>query len=161
MKRPPGFFPIGLWCSLALLIQVSYLARPAKDYQAAGEAVPALWYFLPLLACGFCIWQIVGLFQLRRFNRWFAVVFFLAWTTTMFGKYLVFSGPLVKPGRVLSFLSIIGIFNLVSAWYLARRSFREFAVRYVAEHKAERHSRLMQIAAQKNTLDEIRKSKTR
>lgn len=156
MKRPRALLFIVAWCGLALLVQSSHLTRPMRAYQAAGEAIPALWHYLPLLALGFSIWQVVGLFRLQRFNRWFAVVFFLGWTGMMFWKFAFFSGPLA-PGRMFLVLSIVGIPNVLSAWYLARRSFREFAVKFVAE----RESRLMQIAAQKNTLNDIRKNRIR
>lgn len=154
MKRPRAFILVVLWFSLALLIQVSYLTRPVTTSHAAGETIPEIWYYLPFVALCFGIWQIVGLVQLKRFNRWFAVVFFLWWTATMFWRYAV-SAPLASPGRILLFLSMAAILNLVSAWYIARRSFREFAVQYVSE----KHSRLMRMAAQKRTLADIKSNR--
>jgi hypothetical protein len=50
--------------------------------------------------------------------------------------------------------------NLLSAWYLSRRTFREFSVQFVAERDKEKHSRMMQKAAQKRMQDEIRSTKS-
>jgi hypothetical protein len=47
--------------------------------------------------------------------------------------------------------------NLLSAWYLYRRSFREIAVQFVAERDKEKHSRMMQKISQKKILDDLRK----
>jgi len=55
--------------------------------------------------------------------------------------------------RVLLFVSVLIAMNLFCAWYLSRRTFREFAVQFVAERERE----LMRIAAEKKTLDEIRR----
>src|SRR5262245_54167918 len=79
MKRPNIFWFVAAWCSLGMLLQVSSLTRPMKAYQAAGEPIPAFWYWLPLIAFAFWIWQTVGLVRLRPFHRWFAVIFFVCW----------------------------------------------------------------------------------
>lgn len=80
-KRPPAFWFVAAWCCLAMLIQASYLTRPMKAYQAAGEPIPILWRYLPLAAFAFLVWQMVGLIRLKPFHRWFAVVFFISTTT--------------------------------------------------------------------------------
>src|SRR5437016_13815181 len=79
MKRPRIFCFVAAWCCLGLLMQASYLTRPAKAYQAAGMPVPQIWNWLPLVALGFVIWQTVGLVRLRPCLRWFAVAFFAVW----------------------------------------------------------------------------------
>jgi hypothetical protein len=128
-----------------------------RAYQAAGEPVPALWTTLPLIALGFAVWQAIGLFQMRRFNRWFAIVFLGCWAIFLIWKAPVaLRRPEVKliPATVL--FCVLIAFNLLSVWYLSRRSFREFAIQFVAEHDKEKHSRMMRKVAQKKILDDIR-----
>ena len=161
MKRPRIFYFVAAWCCLALLIQASYLTRPSRAYQAAGEPVPALWTILPLLALGFVVWQTVGLVQLRRFHRWFAVVFFSWWSAMLvWNATITLRGPTVKFLPAIIVFSALIALNLLSAWYLSRRTFREFSVQFVAERDKERDSRMMQKAAQKRMQDEIRSTKS-
>src|SRR5215212_3573908 len=89
MSRPPLFYLVAAWSCLALLVQASYLARPAKAYQVAGEPIPVLWILIPLVALGFVIWQTVGLVQLRRSNRWLAVVVFCCWSAMLVWKLTI------------------------------------------------------------------------
>jgi hypothetical protein len=54
------------------------------------------------------------------------------------------------------FLLTCGVLNIASASYLARRSFREFAVQFVAERAKERNSQMMQKASQKKMAKDLR-----
>jgi len=156
MKRPRTFYFVAAWHPLALLVQASYITGPSKAYQA-GEPVPWIWTILPLVALGFVVWQTVGLVRLRRFHRWFAIVFFSCWTVTLvWNATIVLRRPTVKLLPAIVLFSVLVAFNLLSAWYLSRRTFREFAVQFVAERNKEKHSRMMQKVAQKKILDEIR-----
>jgi hypothetical protein len=165
MKRPRIFYVVAVWSCLALLIQASYLARPSRAYQAAGEAVPVLWTILPLVALGFVIWQTVGLVQLKRFNRWFAVVYFIWWAIALiWNSTAALLNPAVKPLPAIALFSVLVALNLLSAWYLSRQSFREFAVEFrverdkiLAERDKEKHSRMMQKVCQKKILDDVQR----
>lgn len=161
MKRPVGVILVAVWCSFALFLQVAYSTRPARAYQQQGDPIPAIWYFLPFLILAFGIWQIVGLIKLKQFNRWFAVVFLASWNLSMVLRMLFSLGKVEHPIKMAVVLSIPITLNIACAWFLLRRSFREFALHYVIEHEGERHSRLMQAAAQKNMQDEIRRNKTK
>jgi len=138
-------------------MQASYLTRPGRAYEAAGQATPALWIWLPLLAIAFVVWQTVSLAQMRRFNRWFAVAFFLWWTIALIWRA---TAGLQRPGvsvvRALTVYSVLITTNLLSSWYLSRPSFRAFAVQFVTEAEAEKHSRLMEKIAQKRIRDDSR-----
>ena len=96
-------------------------------------------------------WQTDGLIQLKRFHRWFAVVLstwssaVLVWTAT-----IELRRPTVKFIPAIVVFSVLIAFNLLSAWYLSRRPFREFAVQFVAEHRKERASSFAEKAAQKD-----------
>jgi len=135
-----------------MLIQASYLTRPMKAYQAAGEPIPIHWRYLPLAAFAFLVWQMVGLVRLKPFHRWFAVVFFIGWALTLGWNFAVAASRTeVKVIRGAIVFSILILFNLASAWYLSRRSFRELAVQFVAE----RESQMMRNASQKAVQKEI------
>jgi len=117
-------------------------------------------FALFILAFTFVAWQAAGLSQMRRFNRWFAVVFFVWWSISLLWKSMTVLR--VPTGKVITaslFISLLVALNLLSAWYLSRRSFREFAVQFVAERDKERNSRMMQEDAQTKLLDEIRRNK--
>ena len=162
MKRPRMFYLVAAWCCLALLMQTSYLVRLARTYQAAGEPVPGLWSILPLVAVGFVVWQTVGLVRLRFFNRWFAVVFLVWWAIALiWNATIVLPRPTVKLLPASVFFSVLVAFNLLSAWCLSRRTFREFSVQFVAERDKEKHSRMMQKVSQKQILEDIRSQSAR
>ncbi len=159
MKRPRIFCFVAAWCCLALLTQVNGLvARPMKAYQAAGETIPMLWYNVEAVGFAVVAWLTVGLVQMRRFYRWFAVVFFVWWGIVLiWNARIVLHHPNVKPLRAALAFSLFVALNLSSAWYLCRRRFREFAVQFVAEHDKEKISRMMQKIAQEKVLDDIRR----
>jgi hypothetical protein len=158
MKRPRIFYLVVAWCCFSMLIQASYLTRPAKAHQAAGEPVPVLWTVLPLIALVFVVWETVGLFQARRFHRWFAVVFLSCWTVALvWTATTVLRRPTAKVVPAIVLFSVLVAFNLLSVWYLSRRTFTEFAVQFVIEQDKARHSRMMQKASQEKILDDIRK----
>ncbi len=147
MKRPGIVYLVAAWCCLSLLIQASNFTPPLKAYQEAGERLPALWSILPIFVFGFVVWQTAGLIQLRRFNRWFAVVFFSWWSLMLvWNASIALRRPTVKFLPAAIVFSALVALNLLSAWYLSRRTFREFSVRFVAERKKEKHSRMMQKA---------------
>ena len=151
-KRPLTFWFVAAWCCVAMLIQASYLTRPLKAYRAAGEQPPELLRYLPLAALLFLIWQMVGLVRLKPFHRWFAVVFFIFWAFTLGWNFAVLvTRPETNLSRAVPLFSILILLNLLSAWYLSRRSFREFAVQFVAE----RERQLMRNASQKAVQKEI------
>jgi len=161
MKPPRICYFVATWYCLALLIQVSHLTRPAKAYREAGEPIPVLWTTLPLIALAFVAWQTLGLVRLRRFHRWFAIVFFSSWSATLlWNANIVLRQPTAKLIPAIIAFSVLISLNLLSAWHLSRRFFREFAVQFVLEQKKERHSRLMQKAAQKKIRDEIRRMRS-
>lgn len=152
MKRPRIIYLVAAWCFLGLLMEISILTRPGRAYEVAGQAVPVLWTVLPIVAFGFMIWQTVGLIRLRRFQRWFATVFFCWWGVALvWNATFALRAPTVKFFPALTVFCTLIAFNLLSAWYLSRRSFREFAVRFVAEREEARRSRMMQKASLKKT----------
>jgi len=156
MKRPRVFYFVATWCFLRLLIQTGHLTGPLSAYRAAGEPVPPPWDILPLLALGLSVWQTVGLVKLKRFNRWFAVVFCTWWAVALiWNATLALQRPGVKLLPVATFFSVLITFNLLSAWYLSRRRFREFAVEFVAERGRARHSPQMQELADNKILHDI------
>ncbi|HXB01290.1 MAG TPA: hypothetical protein VNV15_00565 [Opitutaceae bacterium] len=134
MKRPRIFYFVAAWCCFALLIQGSYLTRPARAHQAAGQPIPASLAILNILVLGFVVWETIGLVQLRRLNRWFAVGFFSWWSATLvWNATIVLRRPTVKFLPAFVLFSALVALNLLSAWYLSRRTFREFSVQFVAE----------------------------
>jgi len=123
----------------------------------AGEPVAVLWTILPLVAVGFVVWQTVGLVRLRLFNRWFAVVFLVWWAIALiWNATIILPRPTVKLFPAIGLFSVLVTVNLLSAWYLSRRTFREFSVQFVAERDEEKHSRMMQKVSQKKILDDLR-----
>jgi hypothetical protein len=128
-------------------------------YLAAGEPTPVFWFYAPLVAFGFVVWETVGLVRLRRFHRWFAVAFCTWWAIVLvWNSTIALRRPTVRLVPAILVFSVLVALNLLSAWYLSRRSFREFAVRFVAERDKEKHSRMMQKLSQKKILDDIRRS---
>jgi hypothetical protein len=101
------------------------------------------------------------LVQLESFNRWFSIIFFgfltLIFTWRAFGLLESVVGSL-RFRAALIFLTIDGL-NIASIWYLARRSFRKFAVEFVAEREREKRSRMLQKASQEALAKEIKSHK--
>jgi len=54
-----------------------------------------------------------------------------------------------NPSRAIAVLSAYSALNIVSAWYLSRPSFRQFAVQFVAEREKAKKFRDMQAISQK------------
>ena len=79
----------------------------------------------------------------------------IAWNAT-----IVLRRPTVKFVPALIVFSALVSMNILSAWYLSRRTFRDFSVRFVAERDNEKHARVMQKAAQRRTEQEIRSMKS-
>jgi len=63
---------------------------------------------------------------------------------------------LERPLRPVLVFTAFSLLNVVSAWYLARRGFRQFAVQFVAEREGQRHSQMMQTASQKKVAHDLR-----
>jgi hypothetical protein len=133
MKRPRLFILIATWCSLVLFVSAIYI-MPRMEKYTAPEFQSA--HYLGIIAVSFAIWQTIGLCQLKTFNRWFAVGFCgwhsaaLVWNATV-----ILPRPNVKlVSASILFTVLIGI-NALCIWYLSRRSFREFAVQFVAKRK--------------------------
>ena len=160
MKRPVPFYFVAAWCFLALEYQTGLLLGQLKSHVREGQIPENLWPSLRLLVFILVIWHIVRLVQLRAFNRWSSIVFFTWWTAMMIGNGLVIFLSLYdrlhQPFRLMLFLLTCGVLNIASAMYLARRSFREFAVQFVAERKKERNSQMMQKASEKKIASDLR-----
>jgi hypothetical protein len=78
----------------------------------------------------------------------------------MWNATIALRRPTVRFLPAIIVFSVLIVLNLLSACYLSRRTFRDFAVQFVAECEAEKHSRMMQKAAQKRIQDEIRSRKS-
>lgn len=157
MKRPRVFFFVVAWHFFGLLLQASSLARPSRAYRDAGEPVPFPWSILPLLALVFVIWQIRGLLKLKVFHRWFAVFFFTASSVLFLWNLCGVVDMQQSSSLVLVAFSVVVLgLNLSCAWYLSRRSFREFANRCATERKEAERFRTMQKFTEKRIRDEFR-----
>ena len=156
MKRPRSLYLVAAWCCLGLLTQTGYVIRPTMRYLQAEQSPPMLFAFLIPLGLAFVVWQTVGLARLRPFYRWFATVFFAWWTiSTVWNTITILSRRSTKPATLIMIFVAL-VFNVLSVWYLSRRSFREFSVQFVTEQDKEKHSREMQEISQRKILKDIR-----
>jgi len=155
MKRPFPIYIVAAWCFFAVLLALGSTKQLLKSLLPEGQSnedlLNSLYGFASILA----IWHVYLLVQLKSFNRWLSVVFFGWCTFTLIWNTIAII-PRLEHFRVLIIPIIPFVLNLVSIWYLVRRSFREFAVQFVAEREQERHSRLMEKTAQKSIEREIR-----
>ena len=120
--------------------------------------MPPLWEALEGALYLFVFWQAYGLLRLRRFNRWFVVVFLTLWTATMVCSLpTLLRRPNVHLLPAVVFTSLLAGINLLCAWYLARRSFREYAVQFVAWYREEKQSEMMQKASREKLRSDIQK----
>lgn len=120
---------------LGLLIVVANLERLSKIHHAAKNTASVVLSVLPVLSLALAIWLTVGISHLRRFHRWFAVVFFLLWTTSLIFHFPeLLRSPNAKLLPLIVLFSVVFTLNLFSACYLSRRSFREFAVQFVIDY---------------------------
>jgi hypothetical protein len=164
MKRSFPLYLVAAWCGFGLLMILGSVSRMVREYWTASYQTQPYWALAMVcwalvVLCGFVfiIWQTVGLVRMRTFNRWFAVVFFSWWSLQIFRNEVVFlRRPEVFFVRVVVLLSLLLCMNLFCACYLARRSFRQFAVEYVKE----RRSQMQQSAAQKRMRRDLRKSRS-
>ena len=125
-------------------------------YQTSEGGIPPVLHILQLAFFGFVIWQTVGLIALKRFHRWFAVVFLVGWTISLFWKSpLLFQNPAVRPVRVALFLSLFVVLNLLCAWGLSRKSFRENAVQFVTERRKKKDAEMLKRASEERLRKEV------
>ena len=101
------------------------------------------------------IWHAFRVAQLKSFNRWFSVVFFLFWTLVSIANVAIQLQRFLNHPRALFFVFVFDTLNIACVWYLTRTSFREFAVKYVTEYEQEKKLRDMQKFSQ----EQIRKGK--
>jgi hypothetical protein len=158
MKRPIAIYVVAAWCFFALVYQTGALTDRLKSHLPAGQIPESLWSSLRSLIFILVVWHIVRLVQLKAFNRWFSIVFFLLWTAMMTGNFvfifLTLYDRMHNPLRILLVAVTLGALNVSSACYLARRRFREFAVQFVAERESLRHSQMMQRVSKKQLAKE-------
>lgn len=144
LKRPRLLYFVAAWCSCCLFIQASYVTRLSKAYQGAAGPVSQLLAVLSLVALGFVVWQTVGLVHLKRFHRWFAVAFFCWWSAALVWNVTV--APRPQTVNYLPFIIVATVLialNLLSVWYLTRRTFREFAVQFAAARQQQKESSIV------------------
>lgn len=161
MKRPRTFFLVVVWFSIVLLMQFREVWSLAWQLAADPGLASPIWYLVPFVGLFAFIWLIRGLVRLQPFHRWFAIVVFVGSTVMVGWRAMVLRALTDVNDRVYVFVSVAVALNVLCAWYLARRSFREFAVQYVADRKAYKHTRDMIAAAEKNYLHEISKGQHR
>lgn len=138
MKRPRLLFFIAAWCFLGLFLQVSGFNRHLRaPYRTTGERVPPQIAILVIVGLGFIFWQTIGLLHLKRFNRWFATTFLSLWTLVIAWNCIFVLG------HFLVTLFFVTLLNLLSAAYLSRPTFREFAVGFVAERDRQKSSAIV------------------
>ena len=144
MKRPISIYFVAAWCFLALVMQ----GRPLSRWLAAnfsdgsssaetGEMIGGIVFIL-------IIWHVVCLIQLKSFNRWFSIVLFGWWTLVLTWIVFALFHTFVNPTREVLFFLTLDTLNVACIWYLGRRSFRTFAVQFVAEREKEKLSRTIQ-----------------
>jgi len=95
------------------------------------------------------VWHVVRLIQLKFFNRWFSILFFGWWAQGLAWNSIDILQRPERTVRPILVLLSFALLSVASVWYLLRRSFREFAVRFVAEQEREKHSRMLQKISQK------------
>lgn len=155
MKKPLAIYFVAAWSFLGLVMAISGTTRALKPLlgQYKDIATTTSGYL-----CLVSFVHYYYLVQLRQFNRWLAVGFFMWWTTMLAWNYtILIHRPNVK---VLPFTIIMALLiglNLVGIWYLTRRKFRQFAIAYAAERDKTKHSDAMNKASKKRMLEEIGK----
>jgi hypothetical protein len=157
LKRPLPIYFVAFWCFWGLALQVNGYSRLVASYFAEGqnEAIE-----LRTMISGFAIllviWHVVRLVQLKSFNRWFSIMFFGIWTVTLVLNSCIIALRPDRRLRPVAVLLLFAAFNAASISYLVRRSFRSFAVQFVAERQKEKHSRTMQKISQKKVQKGLR-----
>lgn len=155
MKKPLPLYFVAVWCLLALFLVLGGTSRSLQGRLPEGDNLKSLVSSAIGIAGILAVWHSIRLVQLRTFNRWFTVVFFGWWTSTLIWNGLVFFRQHEQP-RVLVVFMVPVALNLACIYFLMRRSFREFAVRFDGEREQDRRSRATQKAAQKRMEKEIR-----
>jgi len=144
VKRPISIYFIAVWCFFGLAIQDNSLSRllAAKfsDESSSVDTEQTICGIVGILI----IWHVVYLIQLKAFNRWFSIVLFGWWTLELTWILFALFHTFVNPVREVLFFLALDALNVACIWYLGRRSFRAFAVKFVAEREEEKFSRAIQ-----------------
>lgn len=156
MKRPFVIYLVAFWCFFVLMVQLNGVAKGLKA-GLSGVQIPAEMGRSAYAVAGILIvWHIVRLIQLRAFDRWFSILVFTLFTFELLWG-LSFRIPTPESNvRPLFGPLILCSLNFACIWYLGRRTFRDFAVEFVAQRKAEKHSLAMQEASRKKIADDTR-----
>jgi len=157
MKRPLLLYLVAAWCSLGLLIQFGATIEVLRKSLATTDISKVALSCLSLAAFAFVLWHMIGLINMRRLHRWIAFCFFVMWTAAQ--VLVCLSSVYRETVRLLPALFILLVFitpNLLGGWYLSRRRFREFAVRFVAERESVIHSRSMQRVSEQKIQEDAR-----
>jgi hypothetical protein len=147
MKRPVSIYLIAAWCFVGLMRQItSLLYKLAYHIPEDSQGWSQSLYLLGLILV---IWHTVRLVQLKSFNLWLSIVFFVLSTLTIiWNSFALLHRFPDDPARPIATVSVFGALNLASVWYLARPGFRTFAAEFVAARKAAKTSPVSQGAPQ-------------
>ena len=157
LRRPIPIYFIAAWCFLGLNQYTNLLTCVLKRKFAGVEAAGQTWSLLGTLLFILVIWHTVRLVQLRPFNLWFSVAFFILWTLLIIVGMFLVTHKEESPFPTIVGCAVRGLFCLTSALYLLRRQFREFAVRFVAERERPKNLKMMQKVSQRRILQELKK----
>ncbi|OHE77903.1 MAG: hypothetical protein A2107_05485 [Verrucomicrobia bacterium GWF2_62_7] len=144
MKRPIGLYFVAVWCCLVLWVETNFICALLRHYQNLGDC----WFRMLMLAATIlAAWLAVGLLRFKPFERW-PFIAVLAFSTTALGYRLgnppspssLYYANTTTFARCMHDLVIITIItlNILSIWYLSRRSFREFARQFVEERQKQK-----------------------
>jgi hypothetical protein len=156
VKRRIAIYFVAGWSFVVLTLQTRSLARIAQDLSTEGQDVARLWSSFRGLLLILVVWHVVRLIQLKAFNRWLSVVSFLWATVSAIYFAFAVSQNIENPFAVIVGSVISGLLSVAGALYLIRRSFRVYAVRFVAEAQKEKNSRMMQRASQEKIHNGLR-----
>ena len=159
MKRPIALYFVASWCFFALTIQANNLTQVLASGFSAGQESEDLQRTLFTVTFVLVVWHTIRLVRLKSFNRWFSIVTLGWWTVMLTWNIFIVIERLERPFRAVMFSFIFGMLNIACAWYLARRSFRSFAVEFVTEREREKRSRMLEKASQEALAKEIKSHK--
>ena len=136
-RRPVALWFIAAWCGLGMFWHVSLaLELLLKAIMSAGRPVSLLVMYLPLGIFLVACWAGFGLLFLRRAQQWFCVAFLYWWilANTWLTVQIIFQSPTTLLRPAVAWVVFTSL-SLASIWYLSRRSFLEFGLRYVQEER--------------------------